>query len=361
MALRLLETTGWTRLPLFLQLALGAGVFALLLVLVVYWSRGSRDQSAQCAHALNGRLRSADGPLLDELVRNVYIRGCYNCCAQGRFQSDYVGLCGLARALQQGARLLDFQVYWIDGQAQVAAGSDPAQPRGKETYDAVPLVQVVDLLRTHAFAQGTAPNPRDPLFVQLRICSQHVACADACADAFAGAESLLLGPAYSFDREDIGALPLRTLQGRIVVLLDTTNPVGLQSPRLHEIVNATSSSAQLRSLRAKDLTQSVDAQELTDFNRQHWTLVQPDAGADPPNPNFALARALGCQGLCARLAPDAAGDELAAFFDAAGTAFVAKPPELRAKPETIAAPAPQDPAVALAPRTVSTPYYQFQV
>ena len=103
-----------------------------------------------------------------------------------------------------------------------------------------------------------------------------------------------------------------------------------------------------------------DIEELTEYNKRNITIVFPDDGTNPVNPNGVLCQAAGCQMIAMRYQyVDNYLLQNTAFFDNAGYAFALKPIELRYVPVTIPEPTTQDPALAYDTRTVSTDFYSF--
>jgi hypothetical protein len=105
-----------------------------------------------------------------------------------------------------------------------------------------------------------------------------------------------------------------------------------------------------------------DINELTEYNKKCMTIVLPDKGINPPNPNAILARIAGCQMVAMRYQfVDNFLKENAIFFNESGYAFALKPENLRDIPITVPAPSPQDPAVSYDTRTVTTKNYSYNI
>jgi hypothetical protein len=109
-----------------------------------------------------------------------------------------------------------------------------------------------------------------------------------------------------------------------------------------------------------DVKNNPDINELIEYNRRNMTIVMPDKGSSPSNPNGIGCRASGCQMVAMRYQyVDNYLMENALFFDRVGYAFALKPEPLRYRPVTVAAPEEQKPEYSYATRTTATDYYSF--
>jgi hypothetical protein len=172
----------------------------------------------------------------------------------------------------------------------------------------------------------------------------------------------MLGPQFSFENsgKNIGAVPLLSLQNKIILIVDKSNNAFLQNQEFLEYVNLTSSSVFMRGYDYYNIKNNQDTQELTEFNKRDMTIVFPDKGTSPSNPSGYLCRSYGCQMVAMRYQTvDNFLVENALFFDTCGYAFCLKPPELRYQPVTIPMPTPQNPSYSYQTRNATTDYYSF--
>ena len=106
------------------------------------------------------------------LLRDYYVMSSHNTCCGGNFTKDFVDIIPLKETIRQGARLLDFEIYSLDGEPVVAAG-EGANESGKYllkgTYNSIPFSQVMNQVKMLAFSGSIAPNSDDPLFLSFRI------------------------------------------------------------------------------------------------------------------------------------------------------------------------------------------------
>jgi len=105
-------------------------------------------------------------------LRDYYIASSYNSCCPGDFLDDYVSLDALRNVIKRGVRFLDFEIYSYKGDAVVAAS--PIQNfHFKGTYNSIPIGEVFQAVNSYALSSA-CPNPKDPLFLHLRVKSNNI-------------------------------------------------------------------------------------------------------------------------------------------------------------------------------------------
>jgi hypothetical protein len=296
-------------------------------------------------------------------LRDYYIKTAYNACSIGAFKNNFVDLCSLKNVIKQGARCLDFEVYSVDNEPVVATSSIDSYDV-KETYNSIPFSAVLETISNYAFSGGTCPNPNDPLLIHLRVQSQNTVIYNKMANAFKDhLERRVMGKSYSYENQgnNFSSLPLSSLQGKVVLIIDKSNPL-FEGTDLDEYVNIASNSIFMRSLRFNEVKFTHDMNELIDFNKKNMSIVLPDLSAEDNNYSASLAMKYGCQ--CVALSFqnfDSNMEYYDSFFDEAGCAFVLKPTNLRFIPNTINKPNPPPASYSYAPRDVKSDFYQFNI
>ena len=310
--------------------------------------------------SIDGHLRSIDSDCSGNLY-DYYIKSAFNCCCGGSNKNDFVNICNLKAIIKQGVRCLDFEIYNIGGQPVVAASTSDSFYI-KETFNTVFFSDVMDTINNYAFSGGACPNPTDPLLLHLRIQSTDQDVYTNLANIFKSYTSIMLGEEYSYENngQNIGASPLLTFCGKIILIIDKTNNAFLDNPGLMEYVNLTSNSVFMRALQYNDVKNTPDLTELQEFNAKNMTIVLPDTGINPPNPSGIICREAGCQMVAMRYQyVDNYLEENATFFDDAGYAFVLKPDSLTYEEVTVPDAVPQNTSYSYDTRTASTDYYSF--
>jgi hypothetical protein len=340
----------------------------MMIVYIIYLTKLS---SKECSYinnlygALNGNLRSisSSDPDCSGNLNEYYVKTAYNCCSGGSYKNDVVEICNLKAVLKQGVRGLDFEIYSIDNQPVVAT-STADNYYIKETYNSVSFSDVMNIIQNYAFSGSTAPNPTDPILIHLRFMSNNQSMYSNLANIFKSYDSILLGKEYSYETSghNLGGEPLLNFMNKVILIFDRTNTSFLENKDLMEYVNMTSNSIFMRAYSYYDVKNNPDLEELREYNKRNMTIVFPDSGTNPVNPNGILSRDAGCQMVAMRYQyVDNFLIQNTTFFDNCGYAFCLKPEDLRYKPVTIEEPTQQDPALSYATRNVTTDFYSFDV
>jgi hypothetical protein len=299
----------------------------------------SRLQSSECTY-MNSLYPSVDGDLrpitsndsdCSGNLFDYYIKTAYNACSGGSYTDDYVDICVLKSIIKQGVRCLDFEVYSIDNKPVVAT-STTDNYHVKETFNSVNFATVMDTIRNYAFSGGTCPNPTDPILIHLRFKSNNQKMYSKLADIFESNNDIMLGPDYSYESngKNLGKVPLLSLKNKVILIVDKTNTAFLENKDFLEYVNLTSNSIFIREYDFNDIENNDDLNELTTFNKGGMTIVLPNKGSNPDNPDGKLCRETGCQMVAMRYQlSDKNLKEEILFFDRATYAFALKPANLR--------------------------------
>lgn len=348
------------------------GICVLLLVLIIIWAYGkSTLNNANCTnmntlytdygmvHTIN-----TSNPDYTYKLRDYYIMTAYNACCAGQFKNDFVNVCALKNVIKQGARCLDFEVYSLDN-VPVIATSSVDDYSIKETYNSVAFSDALDVIKDYAFSGSTCPNPGDPLIIHLRIMSTNQSIYNSMATMIGETLSdYTLGSKYSYENNgnNLGGVPLTEIMGKIVIMVDRSNPL-FESTDLDEYVNIASNSIFMRSVRYSDgVKYTPDIDELIDFNKKCMTLVLPDLSETNANYSAQLAWTCGCQfaAMCFQNF-DTNMEVYSALFAKKGSAFALKPEALRYIPVTVPPPQAANPAYSYAQRDTSTSYYSLTI
>jgi hypothetical protein len=343
--------------------------FIILIIFIGYMIYLSRLQNNECNYmnnlysSVDGNIKPINGndPDCSGNLRDYYIKTAYNCCSGGSYKNDFVNTCNLTAVLKQGVRCLDFEIYSIDDQPVVAT-STVDNYYVKETFNSINFGTVMSTLINYAFSGSTSPNPTDPLIIHLRFMSNNQAMYANLADIFKSNTNYMLGPEYSYELsgQNLGSVPLLSLQNKIILIVDRTNTAFLENEELLEYINLTSNSIFMREYDYYNVKNNPDINELTEFNKIGMTIITPDNGSNPSNPSGIISRASGCQMVAMRYQMvDNHLMENALFFDRSGYAFALKPQNLRYEAVTVDEPTQQLPEYSYATRSASTDYYSF--
>ena len=296
------------------------------------------------------------------LLRDFYIKTAYNACATGQFKNDYVGLCALRTCINQGARCLDFEIYSVNDQPVVAVSSIK-DFTVKESFNSLSTAKVFQMINNLAFSGSSCPNPSDPLILHFRILSENIAIYNILANQIATyLNDRILGVNYSFENNghNLGAVPIKKFLGKIIIIADASNPL-FRKTKLDEYINMSSGSPFMRIMHYGNLKNTQDL-TLTNFNKQHMSIVLPDWSNYDNNPNFNIARQYGCQLIGMSYQNfDSNLEHYNAFFDGERTAFVLKPAKLRYIPVTVKVPDKPPESYSYQNRAITSDYYDYTI
>jgi len=289
--------------------------------------------------SLNGNIRSIskDDKIYSGKLNDYYIKTAYNACSGGDYKNDFVDICNLKAVLKQGVRCLDFEIYSIDDKPVVATSTNNNYYI-KETYNSVNFSDVMKTIQNYAFSGSTAPNKTDPLIIHLRFMSNNQNMYTNLATIFKSYESILLGKDYSYETfgHNLGREPLLNFMNKVILIFDKSNTAFSENKDLMEYVNLTSNSIFMREYHFSDVKNNLDLAELKEFNKKNLSIVFPDSGSDPENPDTSVTRDAGCQMVAMRYQnTDKNLENDILFFDNCMFAFSLKPNELRYKSESI--------------------------
>ena len=355
----------------FVSYMIIALVCILLIIMIYYIIYLTKLESSECDFmnnlysSVDGNIRpvSSNDPDCSGCLYDYYIKTAYNACSGGSYKNDFVDICNLKAVIKQGVRCLDFEIYSVDDKPVVATSTQDSY-YVKETFNSVNFADVMTTINSYAFAGGTCPNPTDPIIIHLRIKSNNQKIYSNMAQIFKSYDSVMLGKDYSFESggTNLGITPLLQFQKKIILVVEKINNAFLENREFLEYVNLTSNSMFMRAYNYDGVKNNPDINELTNYNKKNMTIVFPDKGTNPVNPNGIICREYGCQMVAMRYQyVDNYLEENALFFDRANYAFALKPQALRFIPVTIPDATPQNPDYSYATRTVSTDYYSFNI
>lgn len=344
-------------------------VLAITIYYVIYYRNLQKNECNNMTELygdLNGKIMSIRPAVsnFQYTLKDYYIKSAYNACSGGDYKNDYVDTCILTNILKQGVRGLDFEIFAVEDDQPVVATSVGDSYFIKETFNYIKFGDIMQILSNYAFAQSTAPNPRDPIILHLRFKSSNQNMYKNLAKILEQYSSILLGKEYSYEYhgKNLGDVKLPELMGKVIIIVDKTNNSFMESQEFYEYVNMTSNSVFMRALHYYDIAYTPDMNELIEYNKLNMTIGMPDKGANPSNPSSVVMREMGCQMLAMRYQEiDQNIEENDVFFDEANCAFVLKPENLRYKPVQIELPAPQNPELSYATRTVQSDFYKFDI
>jgi hypothetical protein len=289
-------------------------------------------------------------------LRDYYIKAAYNAFNPDKFKNSTVSMDACLYTIARGCRFIDFEVFSVDNQPVIASSSVNSF-NYKETYNHIPVSDAFEVIGSYAFSGSKCPNPGDPFIIHMRIMSQNITMYDNLAKVIMGSKTVarnLLGPKYGreYQTKDLGNENLSDFKGKIILMVDGTNPV-YRKTKLFELINMSSKTMFLSKYTYFGVKNVGDPQAFKDANKKNMCLVLPDKGGRPINDGHNGPFTWGCQIAAMCFQEEARDEKLKAYedkFASVGYAFILKPEDLRYVPITIAPPAPPNPKASMEAR-----------
>lgn len=289
-------------------------------------------------------------------LRDYYIKAAYNAFNPDKFKNSTVSMDACLYTLARGCRFIDFEVFSVDNQPVIASSSVNSF-NYKETYNHIPVSDALEVLGSYAFSGSKCPNPGDPFIIHMRMMSRNITMYDNLAKIITQSKSVarnLLGPKYGreFQTKDLGNENLSDFRGKIILMVDGTNPI-YRKTKLFELINMSSNTMFLSKYTYFGVKNIGDPQAFKDANKKNMCLVVPDKGGRPINDGHNGPFTWGCQIATMCFQEEARDEKLKAYedkFASVGYAFILKPADLRYVPITIAPPKPPNPKASMEAR-----------
>lgn len=301
----------------------------------------------------NGKIVHSD---YKYLLYDYYIKSSYNCCCGGQPTNSFVSSCALEQAIKQGYRFLDFEIYSVNRKPVVSSSSQD-DFRLKETYNYLDFDKTMETISSYGFSSA-CPNNRDPLLLHFRIMSNHKEIFNQMAESIVKhLSSYLMGAEYGYENNgvNLGTLPLKQFIDKIVIIVDKSNPIYIDT-KLDELINITSNSIYLRLYRNNQLNIGNYTKDLIQFNKYNMTVILPELSRNYENYNPNTAFNQGCQFVAMNMPNfDKYLEYYNKLFDDNNSAFVLKPAELRGNPPQTVKINPPNPLLKQGPKTTTLP------
>ena len=289
-------------------------------------------------------------------LRDYYIKAAYNAFNPYKFKNSTVSMDALLYVIARGCRFIDFEVFSVDNEPVIASSSVNSF-NYKETFNHIPVIEAFEVLGSYVFSGAKCPNPSDPFIIHMRIMSRNITMYDKLANVITQSKTVarnLLGPKYGreYQSKDLGNEDLLDFKGKIILMVDGTNPV-YRETKLFELINMSSNSLFLSKYTYFGVKNIGDPQAFKDANKKNMCLVVPDKSGRPINEGHNGPYTWGCQIATMCFQEEARDEKLKAYedkFASVGYAFILKPEDLRYVPITIAPPAPPDPKSSMEAR-----------
>ena len=290
-------------------------------------------------------------------LKDYYILGSYNSCCGGEVFNNWVDVGILENTIKMGPRVLDFEIFSLNGVPIVAASLKNINVKSDSVYskDTLNHLEVPLVLESckKALYGITTPNANDLLILNFRIKTQNVAALNALSQNITSAfQASLMNRDFGYGgrnrnviNEDIADLKQKV----IISVFDHTNT--FKESDLYSITNMCNNMENrdmggVEFLRNYDVQYEAEKAEMVKKNKLSLKVVIPDETNEKENPPHKIHRENGCQISLMRFSLyDTNLKETLSFFSNKGSAFALKPDDYRYKPIILPEPKKMDPKV----------------
>jgi len=360
---------------------------ASFIVLVVWLVMVVKDKTAPSTNtssmnaiysSINKSIQSIDptNSTFTQPLCGYYIQSAYDCCSTGSIPDGTVSLDAMINCMKQGCRFLDFQIFCYDKKPIVACSSSENH-YVIDSYNFLLFSDVFVAIIDNAFSPNAVPNPKDPLFLSFRFKTNEQSAFQMMANLFSEHEELFLPARYSYEsyHKNFGAVKLNDLAQKIVIFVDSHHGDDKQNTEesrrayescadFYEYVNFVSGQPMFKVKTSQEIMQDTNAdEELAIHNNDFLTVVYPSpSNGKWVNMDALTIQSTGSQFLCMMYQfPDANLTASNTFFNSTGYAFALKPVGLRDPSANIFDIPEQSVVNSYAPKTVTSPFFQFSI
>jgi hypothetical protein len=269
---------------------------------------------------------------------------------------DYISDGILPLVIKAGARLVELDVY-ADENGKPVVGLKNETLGYDYAKNSVSFESCCVSIANTAFNKVETKTASDPFVLSLMFHTTKRDVMEACAEILKQTLGrYFLSPEYAYEGQgtkNLATEPICNLAGKLIIV---SGPEVKSVPILHELVNLSWGSSNLRRLSFMNASQPYDHEELIDSNRKAITMVIPDADPDLKNSNPTILFGYGCQWIMMNYGSLDAMMEIYIGKFQQGSVLL-KPKYLRYTPLTYKTPALPPPEHSFQPMAASSPIY----
>ena len=270
---------------------------------------------------------------------------------------DYVSDSILPMVIKAGPRLVELDIYADESNKPVVGLKN--QKLGIDyAYNTVPFSACCVSIANNAFNSITSPASSDPFMLSLVFHTDKTNVINAVAEILkTTCQKFMLDSEYSYTRKNLAVEPICNLQNKLIIVSGGS----VKGTLMEELVNLSWDTSHIRRMTYTQASQPHDHEELIEFNRNHITMVVPDADEDLVNKNSEILFTYGCQW---NLMNYGSADTVMEYYigEFQENSCVLKPAALRPlKPKKYKKPTLPDPSVSFQPMRKTSPIYDVTV
>ena len=236
------------------------------------------------------------------ILRNFYVKSAFNCCCGDGYKNNFVNICALERAITEGYRFLDFEIYSF-GDEPIVAASTANNNSIKETYNALKFQEVLKVLNEKVFNSTNGQGGvTDPCFLHFRIMSENTKIFDKMADYIQSE----INPEFLIHNNspaEIIIKDIKTCYNKFIFIFNA-NPSNniLNGTKLENYINLKSGSQEVKLYRFSQIDSfGENSNILKNQAKPGMVIVIPDNDNKPYNYDAYIGLQNGCQFNCMKL------------------------------------------------------------
>lgn len=307
-----------------------------------------KDKPSIAPLTLNDYNRVNKNELFTTLI-DYYVYGSFNSCCTGEVINGYVSLEALKTVIDLGVRLLDFEIYFKNGNVVVAAGRNNIYM--KDTYNELEVGTVFSEIKKRAL-RGIQ-NSSDPLILNFRIVSKN-------PNVFHILEKKIMKHFSDFlvDKNipvenskkngNVFNTPFKNLKNKVIIFVDDPYKNASENVGFMELVNACTDSdkckGKIRLYNDYQIQNEGSPSTYISETKENFLITTPNVMGK--NSKWRMHHRYGVQGVLMNFGGGYHDDELKGYmlkFLDKQKSFILKESKLRKRPATVLEIKPQNP------------------
>lgn len=174
-------------------------------------------------------------------IKDIIFKSAYNCCCVGNMKNDYVSLCALDHCYRAGARVLDLQIFSLNGMPVVSA-STVNHNEYKEIFNYLSFSETIMYIKNTFLNTSQSLNNNQVLLLNFRIHSNNKEIYDKMTqillETFTGRSQIFIPGDLKEGDKDLNLFTLNELKHKIIIMVDLN-----ASPNMREHFSTTTLSS----------------------------------------------------------------------------------------------------------------------
>ena len=241
----------------------------------------------------------------NSLLINYHVKSAYNCCCGDGYKNNFVALCALEKAIANGCRFLDFEIYSYNNDP-IVASSTANSNYIKETYNALLLNEVLTTITQCAFDGVKTTCANDPLILNFRVMSTNLTMLEKMGDLFEEYLDKSINSNFSLLKNSkdaaILSIKMRDLYRTIIIICDfNPQPNIIINPKLVKLkdyINLKGKSLYCNTYRYNEIVAKNGNSQFIQDTKRKFTIVLPNLDNSIKNFDSVNSFVNGCHAIC---------------------------------------------------------------